>query len=617
MNNESYPQMLMPVIQNVIPHQDQSKSLKKCMFLYWEIVDKFKPDGKVKDEVFLTTHNFRLDLMHPNEFVAGRALRLVAQIPSKMIIKPLLEPITSNCLDHIEAYVRRYAVVCLSQIYDNFGEDIMPDLEEKLQNILEKETDLTTKRNAFSLYFRVNREKCLEFLLDAVLEEEHESFGDILQLAVLKDLQESVVKHPKDASKMMKVIKQFQNSRFNAVLYEVASSLIKFNQNEESLKIAMSILHQILKNNTDNNVKLLILDQYDLIRRRNPKLMADDFISVLKVVFTGDYELRKRFMAFCSTFVNTRNYSEVKRLLVEENKHVFGESNIPVNYQIEFMRLIFALSHEGVITGEELNTMYIPTLLVSSSLNNETFDILRMLLLSYLESDLRIQILKTQTQICRENVMGISNPQVLELVISTIGKHVISEKDSELCLKNFVEGFGSLPLKAKDSTSIGTGQGSESEPAVQERQFITKTVVRDDGTYGEEQVEVTAGNIQEVQGEEAETNIRKNCIQSLAFCTKILKATARLLCNIDLSSTKNKKLLGRIVMMACEMLRYHQTLGISDHSLLNRISGIIRLLTQKKYIKNYRYTFKHLLEVRDRLEIGPNCLRVVNQISKF
>lgn len=84
------------------------------MFLYWEIVDKFKPDGKVKDEVFLTTHNFRLDLMHPNEFVAGRALRLVAQIPSKMIIKPLLEPITSNCLDHIEAYVRRYAVVCLS-----------------------------------------------------------------------------------------------------------------------------------------------------------------------------------------------------------------------------------------------------------------------------------------------------------------------------------------------------------------------------------------------------------------------------------------------------------------------------------------------------------------------
>lgn len=46
--------------------------------------------------------------------------------------------------------------MCLYEIFLNFGDDLISDMDEMMEKLLQDETDLSTKRNAFLLLFHVN-----------------------------------------------------------------------------------------------------------------------------------------------------------------------------------------------------------------------------------------------------------------------------------------------------------------------------------------------------------------------------------------------------------------------------------------------------------------------------
>ena len=84
----------MPVLTNLQMIPDHS--IKKLLFLYWEIVEKTNVDGSVKDEITLAVNALRKDLDSPNEFVRGRTLRLVAKISVQQIIEDLVDAVITN-----------------------------------------------------------------------------------------------------------------------------------------------------------------------------------------------------------------------------------------------------------------------------------------------------------------------------------------------------------------------------------------------------------------------------------------------------------------------------------------------------------------------------------------
>eukprot|EP00967_Tisochrysis_lutea_P126925 scaffold215340_cov14-Tisochrysis_lutea.AAC.1 len=51
LNGESMPKMLMVVIRFVVPSDDHK--LKKLLLIYWEVIDKTGPDGKLLPEMIL------------------------------------------------------------------------------------------------------------------------------------------------------------------------------------------------------------------------------------------------------------------------------------------------------------------------------------------------------------------------------------------------------------------------------------------------------------------------------------------------------------------------------------------------------------------------------------
>jgi len=132
-NDETYPRLMMPVLTNLQMTQDHE--LKKLLLLYWEVVEKLKVDGEVKDEVILACNALRKDLLSPNEFIRGRTLRLVAKIPIESVMENLIQAVNDN-LTHRHYYVRRNAVMTLYAVFKNFGSAILEESDEKIETLL-------------------------------------------------------------------------------------------------------------------------------------------------------------------------------------------------------------------------------------------------------------------------------------------------------------------------------------------------------------------------------------------------------------------------------------------------------------------------------------------------
>jgi len=156
LNDPHCEQLVMYVLNYVLPYQEQSRKLKKMLLLYWEIINKKKNNGTISDEFMMACNNLRKDLTHANEYVVGMSLKLIGRIHIKEQLESLLPSIYNKCLTHSEAFVRRNAVECLYELFNFFGEDQLPNLGDRMVELLEVETNLNTRRNAIVLLFKVD-----------------------------------------------------------------------------------------------------------------------------------------------------------------------------------------------------------------------------------------------------------------------------------------------------------------------------------------------------------------------------------------------------------------------------------------------------------------------------
>jgi coatomer subunit beta len=437
----------------------------------------------------LVCNNFLKDLTHPNEYIAGRGLRLIANIQSKFIMETLLEPILEKCLQHVDVYVRRNAVVCLIKMFQLYGEQFLPDIGEKLQKQLEKENDLTTKRNIFFLFFNLDREKATTFLLEKISEEEHEEFGDILQLIIIKSIQDATIKDKKTSGTFTKIIKAFSNSKFNSVLYEVAYSLIRFTRTTEALRSAVVILVQILKNNNDNNVKLLIIEQLEIIRRRDKLILMDSFIDLAQMVFLGDGEIKEKFLPFMESYTTKDNIAVVQKTLFHELKECLSSKSDQKEYQAKIILFVNSLVERKIISEKTFFADVLPMIIQNPSYAQNIFDLIRIVLQNIYQT-LQPDAQAKFNEIFKNSLQEIKDQKICSLALNHLGSAVKQTAAVQDIIGILIESVGSLPLRKRE-----TKEAVQKEEEPSEKKFIRKTVVREDGTYGEELVEITAEQV--------------------------------------------------------------------------------------------------------------------------
>lgn len=280
-------------------------------------------------------------------------------------------PVIRDCLEHRHSYVRRNAVLAIFTIYKNF-EWLVPDGPELIANFLDTQQDMSCKRNAFLMLLHADQERALNYLASCL--DQVNNFGDILQLVIVELIYKVCHANPSERSRFIRCIYNLLNSSSNAVRYEAAGTLITLSSAPTAIKAAASCYIELIVKESDNNVKLIVLDRLIAIKENESmeRVMQDLVMDILRVLAAPDIEVRRKTLNLAMDLVSSRNIEEMVLVL---KKEVSKTHNVEHEDTGKYRQLLVRTLHSCCIrvSGNELATVRIQYFLSISFLRRFQF----------------------------------------------------------------------------------------------------------------------------------------------------------------------------------------------------------------------------------------------------
>ncbi|CAK9096443.1 unnamed protein product [Durusdinium trenchii] len=512
-NGESYPKLLMTIIRFVVTSRDHR--VKKLLQIYWEIVEKTKDTGDLKEEMILVCNALRNDLMHANEYVCGSTLRLLCKMKYYRILEPLKEAVLRN-LSHRHSYVRRNAVMCVFSIVKSFGVEVLPEAPEDIEQLLLVEGDLSTKRNAFLMLVNCDQERAIKYVLS--LQEQVSSMGDIFQLAVLELVRKVCRSTSVNKGRFLRIVFDLAASSSTAVSYECASSLVTLSSSPVAIHQAAQAYVQLLTEQSDNNVKLIVLDRLRDVQKHHKQVMEGMVMDIFRALSCPSLDVRKKVVDIClGSLVSPRNIKDIVALLKKEVIKTLGYEASNTEGNLEYRRLLIRALHActGQYPDQAQSVMFLLMDFLTESDQTTATEVvmfLRELIANY--SEMRLPIL----QRLAECIGDVSQSRVLRGCLWLFGEYCEDEALIESVIQAVLTSLRPLPLVTEDGSQKEKKEGAGGEKKKEKKapKITTKTVVLADGTYGTQNVyEGEEGEEEEVAEEKGKADVKKTAFRTL------------------------------------------------------------------------------------------------------
>ncbi|KAJ2141734.1 coatomer subunit beta [Coemansia sp. RSA 678] len=312
LQGENHDQLLMHIIRFVMP--TRNKTLKKLLLLYWEVCPKYEADGKLKQETILICNALLNDLQHPNEFIRGSTLRFLCKLREAELLEPLIGP-TRECLSHRHAYVRKNAVEAVSSIYRTLPH-LIPDGPELISGVLQTEADMTCRRNALTMLTQSAPALAVQWLKENA--QLVSGFEELLQLAAIDLIRRTARDFASEKALFIRCIFELLNAAPSAVKYEAATTLVTLSSNPAAVKAAASCYITLATKESDNNVRIIVLERLDRLRMRHEGIIDDLVMDLLRVLTAPDLDVRRKVLGIVMKLTSQRNVNDVISMLKKE-----------------------------------------------------------------------------------------------------------------------------------------------------------------------------------------------------------------------------------------------------------------------------------------------------------
>lgn len=479
LNGERLPGLLMTIIRFVMPSQNHT--IKKLLLIFWEIVPKTTADGKLLQEMILVCDAYRKDLQHPNEFLRGSTLRFLCKLKEPELLEPLM-PVIRDCLEHRHSYVRRNAVLAIFTIYKNF-EWLVPDGPELIANFLDTQQDMSCKRNAFLMLLHADQERALNYLASCL--DQVNNFGDILQLVIVELIYKVCHANSSERSRFIRCIYNLLNSSSNAVRYEAAGTLTTLSAAPTAIKAAASCYIELVVKESDNNVKLIVLDRLVAMKEQEnmERVMQDLVMDILRILAAPDIEVRRKTLALAMDLVSSRNIEEMVLVL---KKEVSKTHNVEHEDTGKYRQLLVKTLHSCCIRFPDVAATVIPVLAEFLSDTNEqaATDVL-IFIREAIQKFPHLRTLITEKLI--ETFAAIRSVKVHRAALWILGEYVTDGHDILQVIKAVNEAIGDVPIVEAEQKKLAGDTVDEEAAAAKVQSAATSNVssskVTSDGTY--------------------------------------------------------------------------------------------------------------------------------------
>ncbi|KAL2756464.1 hypothetical protein ACRALDRAFT_1081691 [Sodiomyces alcalophilus JCM 7366] len=453
LNGDPMPQLLMHIIRFVMP--SKHKPLKKMLYFYYEICPKLDSNGKLKQEMILVCNGIRNDLQHPNEYIRGNTLRFLCKLREPELIEPLLSS-ARQCLEHRHAYVRKNAVFAVASIYQH-SPSLIPDASDLISTFLEAESDATCKRNAFAALASIDHDRALVYL-SSVFEGIPNS-EELLQLVELEFIRKDAVKNSQNKARYLRLIFDLLEASTSTVVYEAASSLTALTNNPVAVKAAAAKFIELSIKEADNNVKLIVLDRVDQLRRKNQGVLDDLAMEILRVLSSPDIDVRRKALDIALDMVSSKNVEEMVLLLKKELSKTVDQE---YEKSTEYRQLLIHAIHQCAIKFSEVASSVVELLMdfVSDFNRASAVDVINFVK-EVVEKfpNLRKPIVQRLVATLGEVRAG----KVYRGIMWIIGEYSLDEDDIREAWKRIRASLGEIPILASEQRLLDNADDGDED----------------------------------------------------------------------------------------------------------------------------------------------------------
>lgn len=355
-----------------------------------------------------------------------------------------------------------------------------------LQTFLATESDSTCKRNAFAALMTISHEKALEYLtgvLDGV-----PNADELLQLVELEFIRKDAGDNQTNKSRYLRLIFDLLEVNASTVVYEAATSLTALTNNPVAVKAAAGKLIELSIKEADNNVKLIVLDRVDQLRRRNEGVLDDLTMEILRVLSSPDLDVRRKALGIALEMVSSKNVQEVIMLLKKELAKTVDEQ---YEKSTEYRQLLIQSIHQCAIKFSEIAASVVDVLMdfitdFSGSSAVEVISFVKEVVEKF--PKLRSSIVERLVSTLSEVRAG----KVYRGALWVVGEYSLQENDIKEAWKRIRASLGEIPILASEQRLLDEANNDDGEPKEQVNGHATKSApsgsrkVLADGTYATE-----------------------------------------------------------------------------------------------------------------------------------
>lgn len=567
------------------------------------------------DQPLPRSNGIRNDLQHPNEYIRGNTLRFLCKLREAELLEPLLSS-ARGCLEHRHAYVRKNAVFAVASIYQH-SPSLIPDAADLISTFLEGESDPTCKRNGFAALASIDHDKALLYL--STVFDGIPNADELLQLAELEFIRKDAVVNTQNKARYLRLIFDLLEASASTVIYEAASSLTALTNNPVAVKAAASKFIELAIKEADNNVKLIVLDRVDQLRQKNPGVLDDLTMEVLRVLSSTDIDVRRKGLEIALEMVSSKNVEEVVLLLKKELSKTVDQEYEKNN---EYRQLLIHSIHQCAIKFSEVAASVVGLLMdfIADFNNNSAVDVINFVK-EVVEKfpQLRPAIIARLVDTLSEVRAG----KIYRGILWIIGEYSLEEKDIRDAWKRIRASLGEIPILASEQRLLdnvdGDAEEKEKEQVNGSRAAPTGSrKVLADGTYATETAltsQSTAAARLEAVKASSKPPLRQLILDGDYYLATVLASTLTKLvmrhAEISSEEARTNALRAEAMLIMISVIRVGQSQFVKapiDEDSVDRIMSCVRSLAEftahkeleTVYLEDTRKAFRAMVQVEEK-----------------
>jgi coatomer subunit beta len=596
LNGDSIPTLFITIVRYVLPSEDHT--IQKLLLLYLEIIDKTDSRGKVLPEMILIC-----------EYIRGVTLRFLSRLMEAELIEPLIPSVLTN-LEHRHAFVRRNAILAITAICKlPQGDHLIPDAPELIEKVLHQEQDQSALRNAFLMLFNCAQERAVHYLLTHL--DNVASWGDTFQMVVLELIRKVCRTNPEVKGKYMKIIVSLLSSQHTAVMYESAGTLVSLSSAPTAIRAAANTYCELLQTQSDNNVKLIVLDRLQELKSSHREVMVEVIMDLLRALSSPNLDIRKKTLDIALDLITLRNIDEVVMTL---KKEVVKTQNAELEKNGEYRQMLVQAIHSCALKFPEVASTVVHLLMdfLGDSNVASAIDVVCFVR----------EIIETNAKL-RESIMErlvdsfyqIRSSRVATCALWIIGEYSQSVREVEAGIAVVKQSLGELPFfTTAEEGDVVDAAASNSTPKAAPPQYASmasskRPAILADGTYATQSASAATATPSPnavVIGSSA--NLRSILLTGDFFLGAVVASTLTKLMlryeEVQDNRVALNKAEAEILLYMVSMLRLGQSSALShpiDDDAYDRITLCIKVLTEKDplmttvWLKNCRTSFAMMI----------------------